>query len=111
MKVSFDPRTLMEMFSKKSKCFVTALLSFCLIMLPAYLNFSILDDSDITPSYPVFEKIDQDDSILNPEQREDIFNLTFFVKHIPIAQPFLAWVSNLLDQPSALNSKSLILRC
>jgi hypothetical protein len=101
----------MEMLSKKSKCFVIALLSFCLIILPAYLSFSILDDSDVTPSYPVFEKIDQDDSILSPEQREEIFNLTFFVKHILIAQPFLAWVSNLSDQSSALNSKSLILRC
>ena len=85
------------------------LLSFYLIILPAYLNFS--DDSDITPSYPVFEKIDQDDSILSPEQREEIFTLTFFVKHILIAQPFLAWASNLLDQPSALISRSLILRC
>ncbi len=101
----------MEMLSQKSKCFVIALLSFCLIILPAYLNFSILDDSDITPSYPVFEKIDQDDSILSPEQRKEIFNLTFFVKHILIVQHFLAWVSNLSDQPSALNSKSLILRC
>ena len=101
----------MEILSEKSKCSVIALLSFCLIILTAYLNFSILDDSDITPSYPVFEKIDQDDSILSPEQREEIFNLTLFVKHVLIDQPFLAWVSNLLDQPSALNSKSLILRC
>ena len=99
------------MLSKKPRSFVIALLSFCLIILPAYLNFSILDDSDITPSYPVIEKIDQDDSILSPEQREEIFNLTFFVKHILIAQRFLAWVSNPLDQPSALNSRSLILRC
>ena len=111
MKASFGPKTIMGMLSKKSKCFVIALLSFCLIILPAYLNFSILDDSDVTPSYPVFEKIDQDDSILNPEQREDIFNLTFFVKHILMARPFFAWVSSLLDQPSALNSRSLILRC
>ena len=101
----------MEMLSKKSKCFVIGLFCFCLIILPVYLSFSILDDSDITPSYPFFEKIDQDDLILNPDQREDIFNLTFFVEHILIAQPFLAWVSNLLDQPSVLNSKSLILRC
>ena len=99
------------MLSKKPRSFVIALLSFCLIILPAYLNFSILDDSDVTPSDPVFEKIDPDDSILSPEQREEIFNLTFFVKHVLIPQPFLAWVSNLLDQPSALNSRSLILRC
>ena len=99
------------MLSDKSKYFLVALLLLWFLIFPAYLNFSILDDSDITPSSPVFEKIDQDDSILNPEQREDIFNLTFFVKHILIAQPFVGWVSNLLDQPSALNSKSLILRC
>ena len=99
------------MLSEKPRCFVIALLSFSLMILPAYLSFSILDDSDITPSYPVFEKIDQDDSILSPEQREEIFNLTFAVKYILIAQPFLAWVSNLLDQPSALKSRSLVLRC
>lgn len=99
------------MLSEKPRCFVIALLSFCLIIFPAYLNFSIMDDSDITPSYPVFEKSDQDDSILSPEQREEIFNLTFIVKHILIAQLFLGWVSNLPDQPSALNSRSLILRC
>ncbi len=99
------------MLSKKSKCFVTALLSFCFIILPAYLNFSILDDSDITYSYPVLEENDQDDSILSSKQKEEIFNLTFSVQHILIVRHFLAWVSNLLDQPSALNSKSLILRC
>ena len=99
------------MLSEKPRCFVIALLSFSLMILPAYLSFSILDDSDITPSYPVFENIDQDDSILGPEQREEIFNSTFSVKHIFIAQPFLAWVSNLSDHPSASNSRSLILRC
>ena len=99
------------MLSEKPRCFVIALLSFSLMILPDYLSFSILDDSDITPSYPVFENIDQDDSILGPEQREEIFNSTFSVKHIFIAQPFLAWVSNLSDHPSALSSRSLILRC
>ena len=99
------------MLSEKPRCFVIALLSFSLMILPAYLSFSISDDSDINPSYPVFENIDQNDSILGPEQRGEIFNLTFSVRHILIAQPFLAWVSNLSDHPSALSSRSLILRC
>ncbi len=106
----------MEMLSKKSKCFVIALLSFCLIILPAYLNFSILDESDITLSYPVLAENDQDDSIPSSQKGRQIFKLIFSIEHISIehiliAQPFLAWVPNLLDQPSAFDPKSPILRC
>ncbi len=99
------------MLSEKSKCFAIVLLSLCLIIFPAYLNFSILGDSEITPSNPVLEEIDQDDPILSSEKGKKIFNLTFFIQHILIVQSFLVWVLSILDQPPTLNSKSLILRC
>ncbi len=97
------------MLPERSKCFAIVLLSFCLIIFPAYLDFSILEDSDITPLSPVLETIDLDDSILSSEEK--IFELTFFIQHILIVQCFLAWVRNLFDQPPALNSTLPILRC
>jgi hypothetical protein len=81
------------------------------MILPAYLNFSILDDSDIAPSYPVIERIDQDDSILCLEKKQWIFKFTFSAKHIPKTLPLFARVSGLLDQSPGLNSTSPILRC
>ena len=81
------------------------------MILPPYLNFSILDESDIIPSYPVLAENDQDDSVLSSEKSRQIFKLIFSIEHILIAQPFLAWAPNLLDQPSAFDPKSPILRC
>ena len=101
----------MKKVSEKSKYFLIIFFSFWFLIFPAYLCFSILDDSDITPSYPVFGTIDQEDSIANSGEKENILELTFFMKNALIAHFSLAWVPNLSYQLPVLNSKSLILRC
>ncbi len=99
------------MLSNKPKYFLVALLSMWFMVFPPCLNFSISDESDITPFHPVLAENDQDDSILSSEKGSQIFKLIFSIEHFLIAQPFLAWVPNLLDQPSAFDPKSPILRC
>ena len=101
----------MQIFSEKSRRFPIVLLSFWFLLFPAYLDFSILDDSDMTPSYPALGKIDQDDLILSSENREKILKSTVFTKDVLKPQPILTWISNPLDQFPVLNSKPLILRC
>ncbi len=61
---------------------------------PAYLDLSILDD----------------DSVLCSEKREKIFQINPFYEEYPysIAQPFLARAQNLLDQPPATKSLSVV---
>ncbi len=99
------------MLSNKPKYFLVAVLSLWFIILPPCLNFSISDESDITPFHPVLAENDQDDSTLSSETRGRIFKLIFSIEHILIAQPFFAWVPNLVDQPSIFDPKSPILRC
>ena len=106
------------MLPKKSKCFPAILLSFCLMIFPVYLDFSILDtlddpsdDSDVTPSSPVPGENYEDDSNLRSGKGEGILKSTFYINEILIGQPILGLIPNLLDHSSVLNSKSFILRC
>ena len=99
----------MKKVSRRSEAFLIVLLSFSFLVFPAYLNFSILDDSDMTPSYLVFGKADQEESLLNTERKEKI--LPFFIEHGLVAHFFLARILNHSDQLPALNSESLVLRC
>ncbi len=101
----------MKIFFKESKYFLIMLLTYWFMILPAYLNSSILDDSDIAPFYPVIGKIDQDDSILCSEKKQKILELTFFARHIPFSLPLFEWVSGPLDQSPGSDLKSPILRC
>jgi len=96
---------------KKSECFLIVLFSCWFLVLPAYLNFSILDDSDITPSYPAIAKLVQENLILGSGEKGKILASTLSAEHIPVAHPSLAWVPNLLSCPPLLNAISLILRC
>ncbi len=101
----------MGRISKKFKLFLIVLFSFWILIFPAYIYFSTLGDSDITSYYPVFGTNDQEDSISCSEKKDTILILTFFIKHIAIAQLSLSLIPNLSYQLPTLNSKSLILRC
>lgn len=96
---------------KKSKYFLIMLFSSWFLIFPAYLNFSTLDDLDLTYPYLCFEKIDQEDSIPNSEKKEKILELIFFIKHILIDHLSLTRVPNFPYPLPALNSELLILRC
>ncbi len=102
---------MMRKTSKKYERCLILLFSFWFLIFPAYLNFTILDDSDMTPSYPAIGKIDQEDLILGSGEKGKILVSALSTEHIYIAHPSLVWVPNLLNQLPVLNSKSLILRC
>jgi hypothetical protein len=101
----------MKKASEEFKYFLIILFSLWFLIFPAYLYFSILDDSDITPSYPLFEKNDQEDSIPISGEKGDILELTFFIKHVLIDHLSLVWVTNLSYHLTPLNSRSMILLC
>ena len=81
------------------------------MIFPAYLYFSTIDNSDITPSHPVFGKIDQEDSILSSGQKEKILGLTFFIEHFIETNVVHEEIPSCSPQLPPLNSNSLILRC
>ena len=102
----------MKKASEEFKYFLIILFSLWFLIFPAYLYFSILDDSDMTPSYPSIGKIDQEDSILASGEKEKILESDLFTKHTLIAHLFPAMIPYLSCQfPASLNAKSLILRC
>jgi len=87
------------------------LFSFWFVIFPAYLYFSILDNSDLAAPYPCFKNGDQEDSILSPKKKEKILESTFSIEHIFLDHLSLAQVSHPSFRPRLLKSKSLILRC
>ncbi len=97
--------------SENAKCFLMVLFAFWFLIFPAYLHFSIIDNSDLLPSYPLFGKFDQEDSILISGEKEKILQLTFSIKYALITHLSLAWAPNLSYQLPALDSKPPILRC
>jgi hypothetical protein len=101
----------MKKTSEKSKYFLIILFSLWILIFPAYLYFSILDDLDIVSFDTCIENIDQEDSIPILEKKQMILILTFFIKDILIAHLPLGGIPNLSNQLPTLNSKSLILRC
>jgi len=100
----------MKKISENGKYLLIVLFSLWFLIFPAYLHFSIIDGSDITPSCALFEIIDDDDSIPITEEKE-ILELTFSIKCALITHPSLAWFPNLSYQLPELDSKPLILRC
>jgi hypothetical protein len=110
-KMRFFLKRNMKSLYQKSIFSLIVLFSFWFLILPAYLNFSILDDSDMTPFYACFENIDQGNSITTLDKKEKILILTFFIEHTLIANFSRDRVPNLSYQLPTLNSKSLILRC
>jgi hypothetical protein len=85
-------------------------ISFWFLVFPAYLHFSILDESDLTSSYPCFKNMDQDDSIVTVDKEKvSGFNLTAeaFVR----SGSFVEGVSIIFPQISNQHLKSLVLRC
>jgi len=96
---------------KRSECFLIVLFSCWFLVVPAYLNFTLLDDSDMTPSYPAIGKIDQEELILGSAEKEKILGSAFSAEHIYIVHLSLALVSRVLIQPPPLDATSLILRC
>jgi hypothetical protein len=101
----------MKKVSKKFKYFLMILFSFWFVIFPAYLYFSILDNSDLAAPYPCFKNGDQEDSILSPKKKEKILESTFSIGHIFLDHLSLAQVSHPSFRPPLLKSKSLILRC
>jgi hypothetical protein len=101
----------MPLFPAKPKHFLIVMISFWMMIFPVDFDFPILDESDFTPSFPGSGKIEQQEDILSVEKGRKILNSTFLINQIFIAQPFLAYVSILVDLPPELNSELLILRC
>ena len=96
---------------KKSECFLIVLFSCWFLVLPAYLNFTVLDDSDMTPYYPAIGKTDQENLVLGSGEKGKILGSALSTEPIYIAHLSLAWVPNFLSQPPVLNAISPILRC
>jgi len=96
---------------KKFKFLPIIYWSFWLLIFPAYLYYSTLDDLDVASPHKCFKKIDQEDSILSSEKKEKILGLIFFIKHVFKTTFFLERVPSFSLQLLPLNSRSLILRC
>ncbi len=107
----FLPEMMTKDVSRKSRPLLIALFSFWFAIFPAYLCFSILDNSDLAAPYPCFKNEDQEDSILSPKKKEKILESTFSIEHIFLDHLSLAQVSHPSFRPPFLKSKSLILRC
>lgn len=106
----FLPEMMMKGVSRKSKPLLIALFSFWFTIFPAYLCFSILDNSDLAAPYPCFANSDQEDSIFSPKKKEKSLESTFFIKHTYLNHLSLVQVSHPSFQLPRLNSTWLILR-
>jgi hypothetical protein len=84
--------------------------SFWLLVFPAYLHFSILDESDLTSCHPCFKNMDQDDSIVTAEN-EKISGFNLIVETFAGSGFFIEGVSIFFPQMSNQYLKSLVLRC
>jgi hypothetical protein len=93
------------------KCFLIVLFSFWYLLFPVYLYFSIIDASDLAPSYPLFEKMNQEGSTAISDEKQKILKSTSFIIHALITQLPLALVPNPLCQLPVPDSKPLVLRC
>jgi hypothetical protein len=101
----------MEKRSEKPKYVLLILFSFWILIFPAYLYFSTLDDLDIVSFCTYIGNIDQEDSIPSLEKKEKIVVLTVHIKHIVIAHLPFVRIPNLSYQLPSLSSKALVLRC
>jgi hypothetical protein len=80
------------------------------LVFPAYLHFSILDESDLSSSYPCFKNMDQDDSIVTAE-KEKASGLNLIVETFVGSGFFVEGVSIFFPQISNQHLESLVLRC
>ncbi len=101
----------MRSIRQKSHWSLILFYSFWLLIFPAYFNFAILDNSDMTPFYACFEDMDQGNLISTLDKKVKIFISTFLMPPPFLADFSLRRLPNFLYQLPALGSKSLILRC
>jgi len=81
-----------------------------LLIFPAYLHFSALDEVDIIPPHPCFKNIDQDDSIVTAE-KEKASGFSLIVETFAGNGFFIEGVTIFFPQISNQYLKSLVLRC
>jgi hypothetical protein len=93
--------------------YLLLMLSFWLVILPAYHNVVLLDSSDLAPSYPCIQTSDEVDSIACLKKPGKVLDSAFFIKQIFLEKPSPFQILNSLFQNrlSPLSSKLLPLRC
>ena len=104
------PKMMMKDVSRNSKPLLIALLSFWFAIFPAYLCFSILDNSDLAAPYPCLTNSDQEDSISSSKKKEKNLESTFFKKHTHWGPLSLVQVSHPSFYLPRLNSTPRVLR-
>jgi hypothetical protein len=105
------PRATMKNIHKKGEVYLIVIFSFWFMVFPAFLYFSILDNSDLPSVVVSFKSIDEEDSISNPDNRQKILYPSVLRKDSPIVHLSLSWTPDLPDQLPAFHSESLVLRC
>jgi hypothetical protein len=85
-------------------------ISFWFLVFPAYLHFSILDESDLTSCYPCFKNMDQDDSIVTAE-KEKASGLNLIAETFVASGFSVEGISIFFPQISDQHLESLVLRC
>jgi len=101
---------MMEKAGKKHGCLLVVLLSFCLVVLPAYAYFCLLDDLDIT-SFTFFENGDQEGFTPASETREPLLQLAFSIEQPLILYSLVNPASFVCQLPPSFDSQTPILRC
>lgn len=95
----------------KSKTFMIALFSLWMVIHPAYLFFSILDESDLSAPYPCFKNMDQEDFIPAFKKKERPFEFVSLIRHVLVPH----WSIGLILTPQyilpLLHSPIAVLRC
>jgi len=106
---NFGP--IMKKASNRSECFLILLFSCWFLILPAYHNLLILDDSDMTPYYPALGNIDQENPITGSGEKGKIVDSALFVEQLHETCLSLSRIPHPLNKLPVLDSASLILRC
>jgi len=88
------------------------LLSLGLILFSTCQLLSALEDLDFSPSYPCFENVDQQDSIVPREEKRDRnLELAYRIKEIRESSLSPEKSAAFFPQSSPIHSKSPVLRC
>jgi hypothetical protein len=88
------------------------LLSLGLILFSTCQVLSALEDLDFSPSYPCFENVDQQDSIVPREEKRDKnLELAYRIKEIRESSFSHERRSAILPQAFPIHIKSPVLRC
>jgi hypothetical protein len=85
-------------------------ISIWLLLFPAYAHFSALGELDMTPPYPSFKSIDQEDVIVSAEKEEPV-ELNVVTKHLTESGSYVERILHFYPPSTSVHSKFLALRC